>query len=121
MTERWTDERLDRLALTVESNNEQIAANSQAIAANVGAIASSDGRLTRMESAITELSQMQLRMAQEFADYRRDMTEMRADFRETANTQTQILGRIDEMQAEVRGLQTENRRILDRVFGEPSN
>jgi type II secretory pathway component HofQ len=66
MTERWTDERLDSLALTVESNNEQIAANSQAIA-------SSDGRLTRMESAITELSEIQLRMAQELADYRRDM------------------------------------------------
>jgi hypothetical protein len=66
MTERWTDERLDSLALTVESNNEQIAANSQAIAF-------SDGQLTRMESAITELSQIQLRMAQELADYRRDM------------------------------------------------
>ncbi len=38
-----------------------------------------------------------------------------------ANTQAQVLHRIDEMQAEVRGLQTENRRILDRVFGEQSN
>jgi hypothetical protein len=28
---------------------------------------------------------------------------------------------IREMQAEVRGLQTENRRILDRMFGEQSN
>ncbi len=93
MTERWTDERLDRLALTVESS-----------AAN-----------------ITELSQTQLRMMQEFAEYRRDMTEMRADFRETVNAQTQILHRIDEMQAEIRGLQTENHRILDRVFGEQSN
>jgi hypothetical protein len=44
-----------------------------------------------MESAITELSQMQLRMAQEFADYRRDMIEMRADFREMTTTQTQRL------------------------------
>jgi hypothetical protein len=47
MTERWTDETLDRFAAAVgtsiQSNNEQIAANSQAIA-------SSDGRLTRMES-----------------------------------------------------------------------
>jgi hypothetical protein len=78
-TERWTDERLDRLALTVETS-----------AAN-----------------INELSQTQLRMIQEFADYRRDMLEMRADIR--------------EMQSEVRGLQTENRRILDRMFGEQSN
>jgi predicted nuclease with TOPRIM domain len=93
MTERWTDERLDRLALTVESN-----------AAN-----------------ISELSRTQLRMMQEFSEYRRDMTEMRADVREMATTQAQVLQRIDEMQAEVRGLQTENRRILDRVFGEQSN
>jgi hypothetical protein len=78
-TERWTDERLDRLALTVESN-----------AAN-----------------IAELSQLQLRMIQEFAEYRRDMLETRADIR--------------EMQQEVRGLQTENRRILDRLFGQQSN
>jgi chromosome segregation ATPase len=115
MTERWTDETLDRFAsavgTSIQSNNEQIAANSQAIA-------SSDGRLTRLESVMTELSQTQLRMMQEFADYRRDMTEMRADFRETANAQTQILQRIDEMQAEVRGLQTKNRRILDHLFGE---
>jgi chromosome segregation ATPase len=83
---------LDRLTLTVESN----------------------------ATNISELSQTQLRMMQEFADYRRDMTEMRTDYREAVNTQTQILQRIDEMQAEVRGLQTENRRILDHLFGEES-
>jgi uncharacterized coiled-coil DUF342 family protein len=76
MTERWTDERLDRFASSVDN-------------------------------AISELSQVQLRMMQEFSEYRRDMTEMRADIR--------------EMQAEVRGLQTENRRILDRLFGQQSN
>ena len=107
MTERWTDDRLDRLALIVEIN-----------AAN---ISSSNDRLTRMESGITELSQTQLRMMQEFSEYRRDMTEMRADIREMANTQTQVLHRIDEMQTEVRGLQTENRRILDRLFGQQSD
>jgi hypothetical protein len=79
MTERWTDERMDRLALTVESNATNIA----------------------------ELSQIQLRMIQEFAEYRRDMLETRADIR--------------EMQQEVRGLQTENRRILDHLFGQQSN
>ena len=84
---------LDRLALTVESN----------------------------ATNITELSQTQLRMMQEFSEYRRDMLETRADIREMANTQAQVLHRIDEMQAEFRGLQTENRRILDRVFGEQSN
>jgi predicted nuclease with TOPRIM domain len=90
MTERWTDERLDKFASSVDS-------------------------------AISELSQLQLRMMQEFSEYRRDMTEMRADIREIANTQTQVLHRIDETQAEVRGLQTENRRILDHLFGEQQN
>jgi hypothetical protein len=37
----------------------------------------------------------------------------------TLGTETFVVVR--EMQAEVRGLQTENRRILDRVFGEQSN
>jgi hypothetical protein len=58
--ERWTDERLDRFASSVDS-------------------------------AISELSRTQLRMMQEFSE------------------------------SEVRGLQTENRRILDRMFGEQSN
>jgi uncharacterized protein YoxC len=34
---------------------------------------------------------------------------------------TETFAVVREMQAEVRGLQTENRRILDRVFGEQSN
>jgi predicted nuclease with TOPRIM domain len=84
-----------------------------------------DKRLDRfassVDSAISELSQIQLRMIQEFSDYRRDMTDMRADSREMTSTQTQVLHRIDEMQAEVRRLQTENRRILDRLFGQQSN
>jgi chromosome segregation ATPase len=101
MTERWTDERLDRLAAIVESNTEAITASNE-----------------RLTSNIAELSQIQLRMMQEFSEYRRDMIEMRADIREIGNTQTQILQRIDETQDEVRGLQTENRRILDHLLGE---
>ncbi|MGB8698505.1 MAG: hypothetical protein WCD18_03735 [Thermosynechococcaceae cyanobacterium] len=97
MTERWTDERLDRFAATVETV------------------------ITRMETNISELSQLQLRMMQESSEHRRDMADLRADFREMANTQTQILHHVDEMQAEVRGLQTENRRILDHLFGQQSN
>jgi hypothetical protein len=34
------------------------------------------------------------------------------------DVQLQTFGVIEEMQAEVRGLQTENRRILDRLVGE---
>jgi hypothetical protein len=82
--------RLDRIEALVQSNAEAIAINAQAAAAN-----------TRN---IDQLSQLQLRMMEEFVEYRRNMQEMRAD--------------ILEMQSEVRGLQTENRRILDRLFNE---
>ncbi len=118
MTERWTDETLDRFATTITTS----------IQANIAAIAASTERTPRIDAAIAELSQAQLRMMQESSEYRRDMTEMRADmtemradFREMMTAQTQVLQRIDEMQAEVRGLQTENRRILDHVFGRESN
>jgi hypothetical protein len=56
MTERWTDETLDRFASTVATaitaNNEAIAANAQMIAANVQAIAASNDRLTRIEQMV---------------------------------------------------------------------
>jgi hypothetical protein len=94
VTERWTDERLDRLAtvtderlsrieVIVESNTHGIEANRQ-FNENLG-------------NSMAQLVQIVSTMVQ---------------------TQTDILQRIDEMQAEVRGLQTENRRILDRVFGQ---
>jgi hypothetical protein len=89
--------RLDRIEALVQSNAEAIAANAQLIAANSQATAAN----TRN---IDQLSQLQLRMMEEFTEYRRSMQEMRAD--------------ILEMQSEVRGLQTENHRILDRLFNE---
>jgi hypothetical protein len=89
--------RLDRIEALVQSNAEAIAANAQLIAANSQATAAN----TRN---IDQLSQLQLRMMEEFTEYRRSMQEMRAD--------------ILEMQSEVRELQTENRRILDRLFNE---
>jgi hypothetical protein len=81
--ERWTDERLDRLAAIVESNT--------------GAIASSDIRLTRLEES---------------------MQTMIIAVERVTNLQMETFAIVREMQAEVRGLQTENRRILDRVFGD---
>ncbi|MGF1480840.1 MAG: hypothetical protein ACFB4I_15370 [Cyanophyceae cyanobacterium] len=34
------------------------------------------------------------------------------------NVMPQFVSRMEEMQSEIRGLQTENRRIIDRLFGE---
>ncbi|MGL5875848.1 MAG: hypothetical protein ACRC2R_26405 [Xenococcaceae cyanobacterium] len=41
--------------------------------------------------------------------------------RSQQETTTLILNRIDIMQSEIRGLQTENRRILDRLLGEETD
>ncbi|MBW4551372.1 MAG: hypothetical protein KME35_09720 [Aphanocapsa sp. GSE-SYN-MK-11-07L] len=72
MTDRWTDERLDRFAATTERN------------------------LVELQRSMTGMTNALVAMAQ---------------------TQIEIMQRIDETQAEVKGLQTENRRILDHLFG----
>ncbi len=96
--------RLDRIEALVLANAEAIAINAQAAAANAEAAAVNAQASAANTRNIDQLSQLQLRMIEEFSDYRRSMLEMRAD--------------ILEMQSEVRGLQTENRRILDRLFNE---
>ncbi|UZQ53614.1 hypothetical protein OOK60_14070 [Trichothermofontia sichuanensis B231] len=89
-TERWTDERLDQLAQLVESNARQIEANSRQIEAN--------SRLIESNS----------RTIQALADLAAEERQERAA----------ILESIREIQQEVRGLQTENRRILDILLNE---
>ncbi len=49
MTERWTDETLDRFTATVAT---AIQANHEAISANAQAIATSHARLTRIEQVV---------------------------------------------------------------------
>jgi hypothetical protein len=56
VTERWTDETLDRFATTVataiQANNDANAANGQLTAANAQAIAASNERLSRIERLV---------------------------------------------------------------------
>jgi methyl-accepting chemotaxis protein len=86
MTERWTDERLDKLADTVVQTAQTV---------------------NQLITGMTQLNQ-------------RTETISLAVERMT-DVQLQTFRVIEEMQAEVRGLQTENRRILDRLFGQQSN
>jgi hypothetical protein len=85
-TERWTDERLDQFAMSVEAF------------------------ATATETNISELQ----RLAEES---RRAQAGMFRAMDALAMSQVEILRRIDETQSEVRGLQTENRRIMDRLWG----
>jgi len=86
MTERWTDERLDRLAEKVDS----FVFESSRLFAKLGeSQARNDAAIETLVSAMTNL----------------------------ARSQQEQWTAIREMQTEVRGLQVENRRILQRIFG----
>jgi regulator of replication initiation timing len=97
MTERWTDERLDRFAANTE----------RAIASHDAEIADLRQSLREMIGAVNRTANIQ---TETFAIVREMQSEVRA-----------ITTEIRTIAAEVRGLQTENRRILDRVFGEEAN
>jgi hypothetical protein len=57
-----------------------------------------------------------IELQRSMTELQRSISGMTQTMGATARTQIQILRRIDETQPEVRGLQTENRRSLDRLF-----
>jgi hypothetical protein len=85
--ERWTDERLDRLASQLES----FIFESQRIFSNMGE------RQNRLDAAVETMVDAITRLT---------------------NSSAQQWEAIREMQSEVKGLQIENRRILQQIFGE---
>ena len=101
MTERWTDESLDKLASVVAS----LATTVQATSNKLDSLIFESQRLfnklgesqSRNDAAIESMSMAIARLTQ------------------SEENQWQA---IREMQTEVRGLQVENRRILQRVFGD---
>ena len=82
-TERWDDDRLDRLANTVESNSRAIENNNRLIESNA-----------RVIQALANVT---------------------AEAREERQQLFQIMA---QQQEEIRGLQTENRRILDILLNQ---
>jgi len=101
MTERWTDESLDKLASVVAS----LATTAQSTSNKLDSLIFESQRLfnklgesqSRNDAAIESMSMAIARLTQ------------------SEENQWQA---IREMQTEVRGLQVENRRILQRVFGD---
>jgi methyl-accepting chemotaxis protein len=83
MTERWTDERLDKLADTVGQTADTV----NQLIAGMGQL---NQRTETIALAVERMTDVQL----------------------------QTFRVIEEIQQEVRGLQTENRRILDHLFGD---
>jgi methyl-accepting chemotaxis protein len=89
-TERWTDERLDRLAETVVQTAESVGRAADTVNQLITGMNQLNQRTETIALAVERMTDVQL----------------------------QTFRVIEEMQAEVRGLQTENRRILDHLFGE---
>lgn len=81
MAERWTDERLDKLADTVGQTADTV----NQLIAGIGQL---NQRTETIALAVERMTDVQL----------------------------QTFRVIEEIQQEVRGLQTENRRILDHLF-----
>jgi hypothetical protein len=108
MTERWTDESLDKLASVVAS----LATTVQATSNKLDSFIFESQRLfnklgesqSRNDAAIETLLGAVTRLTQSQESQWQAIREMQIDVR--------------EMQTEVRGLQVENRRILQRVFGD---
>ncbi len=90
-------EMIDRISQKVEANAEAINRISQKVEANTEAIAAQDLKIDR-------LTQQMDRATEIFIDSMGVMRTMQTN--------------IETMQSEIRGLQMENRRIIDRVFGE---
>jgi hypothetical protein len=93
MTERWTDELLDQFAASVEAFAKATETNILGLQRSVEESRQAQRGMFRAMDALA-VSQVQI-------------------LQRIDNT----LQRIDEVQSEVRGLQTENRRILDHLFG----
>ena len=90
-------EMIDRISQKVEANAEAINRISQKVEANTEAIAAQDLKIDR-------LTQQMDRATEIFIDSMGVMRTMQTN--------------IETMQSEIRGLQMENRRIIDRDFGE---
>ncbi len=90
--ERWTDERLDRLATTVAQNSEQIARTDSQLART-------DSQLEQLVSLFSETRASQAMLQQEQSEMRREFNHM--------------IGIIAQQQSEIAGLRTETNRMLD--------
>jgi methyl-accepting chemotaxis protein len=88
--ERWNDERLDKLAETVVQTAESVGRAADTVNQLITGMNQLNQRTETIALAVERMTDVQL----------------------------QTFRVIEEMQAEVKGLQTENRRILDHLFGE---
>ena len=75
-------------------------------------------RLDRIEALVESTAKIAQSNAKAIEAAALDRVELRTAIDELARVAGQTLRHMQEMQAEVRGLQIENRRILDHLFGQ---
>jgi len=131
-TERWDDERLDRLADLIESNNRMIEALTQASAEareerqQLFEITKNHDRLIESNSrAIEALANASAKAREDLNQHDRILESNSRIIQALANAaaeareeRQQLFQRMDQRQEEIRGLQTENRRILDILLNQ---
>jgi hypothetical protein len=87
------------LRSTTETHSEQIAESARQI---------------DLRSSVASLAQIAARQSETMDVHQQTLEVYRQNFEV-------VIARIDQNAADIRGLQTENRRILDQLFGQQSN
>lgn len=99
-TERWTDDMLDRLVGSV---------------ANIAALTEQNTRdIAQLGTSVQGLVRINTQHQESLEQFQRNFEEAIVELRRQGAI-------IEEMQSEVRGLQTENRRILDQLINRENN
>jgi ABC-type transporter Mla subunit MlaD len=108
------DERLERLVAITEYNVQQISGLRSTTETHSDQIAESARQISDLRSPVASLVQIAVRQSETIDLHRQTLEVYRQNFEA-------VIARIDQNSAEIRGLQTENRRILDHLFGQQSN
>jgi ABC-type transporter Mla subunit MlaD len=108
------DERLERLVAITEYNVQQISDLRSTTETHSDQIAESSRQISDLRSSVASLVQIAARQSETIDLHRQTLEVYRQNFEA-------VIARIDQNSAEIRGLQTENRRILDHLFGQQSN
>ncbi len=102
--------RLDRIEANLETVGETLVRVARVVENNRGDIDQIFERLDQLSASVGELRQSQQVLTERFDG----LAQMMAQFVQNAEADRAVMR---EMQLEVRGIQTENRRILDHLFG----
>jgi hypothetical protein len=95
--ERWTDEMLDRTAQYLESTAQRLDETNRGLAETKAIVESNARAIEANSNAMVE--------------FRLEMTDLRRD-------SNHMIGIIMQQQSEIRGMQAENRRILDVLLNQ---